>query len=183
MERTDRRTVLRRSAVVAAGLLAGCAGGGGGSDGGGTPTPSPTPTPAGTAAETTAETTAGSSGGGGSGGAAVEEWLSNVSNYDGVVDRTGRSEVTVTVGAEANGGNFGFAPAAVRVDPGTTVVWKWSGKGGQHNVVAESGADFESRLIAEAGHTFSWTPESSTTATYYCTPHRTLGMKGAVVVE
>ena len=108
-------------------------------------------------------------------------WFDDVSNYDGVVDRTGQDSVTVEVGVEANGGAFGFGPAAVRVSPGTTVVWEWTGEGGQHNVVAEEGA-FESELVGDAGHTFEHTFEDAGTFLYACTPHRSLGMKGAVVV-
>ncbi len=111
----------------------------------------------------------------------LAEWFSNTSNYDGVVDETGAGEVTVEVGVEANGGAFGFGPAAVRVEPGTTVVWEWTGNGGSHNVVAEDGS-FESELVGEAGHTFSHTFEESGVFRYACTPHKALGMKGAVVV-
>jgi halocyanin-like protein len=113
--------------------------------------------------------------------AGLESWFSDVSNFDGVVDRTGQSEVTVTVGSEANGGNYGFGPAAIRVDPGTTVVWEWNGKGGAHNVVDQDGG-LESELTAEAGFTFSHTFESAGVTKYYCVPHEALGMKGAVVV-
>jgi len=109
-------------------------------------------------------------------------WFDDVDNFDGVADHTGENEVRVTVGAAANGGNFGFAPPAVRVSTGTTVVWEWNGKGGSHNVVAEDGR-FESELTATAGHTFTHTFESAGTAQYVCTPHRSLGMKGAVVVD
>lgn len=165
----DRRTVLRTLGAVTAGTaLAGCTGGndsessggdGGGGDGDGS--------------------------GGGDGGsppAGVENWMSDVGNYDGVVDRTGESELTVTVGAESNGGGFAFAPAAVRVETGTTVTWEWTGEGGQHNVVADDGS-FESELVNEAGHTFEHTLEDAGTVTYLCSPHESLGMKGAVVVE
>jgi plastocyanin len=51
-------------------------------------------------------------------------------SYDGsVADMTEQSEVTVETGAEGNGGNFAFEPAAIRIDTGTTVVWKWTGQG------------------------------------------------------
>ena len=163
VQRVTRRTALGATVAVVAGL-AGCAGGGSGADGDGS-----TATPAGD---------------GGSGGSAdaVEEYLSNADNYDGVVDGTDAAEVTVTVGSEANGGNFGFDPAAVRVSTGTTVIWEWNGLGSSHNVVAEDGS-FESELVAEEGHTFSQTFEEPGTVEYYCTPHRTMGMKGVVVVE
>lgn len=109
-------------------------------------------------------------------------WLSDVGNYDGtVVDATGQDEVTVEVGVQANGGAFGFGPAAVQVDPGTTVVWEWTGKGVPHNVVDEAG-NFESELISEAGATYEQTFDAAGVVKYYCTPHRGLGMKGVVVV-
>ncbi len=109
-------------------------------------------------------------------------WMSNVGNYSEVVDETGSSEVTVQVGTEANGGAFGFGPAAVQVDPGTTVIWEWTGEGGQHNVVAQDGASFDSELVADAGFTFEHTFEEEGATTYYCQPHQSLGMKGVVVV-
>ena len=114
-----------------------------------------------------------------------DDWFDDVSNYDGTtVDATGQSEVRVTVGAEGNQGNFAFDPPAVRVDPGTTVVFEWNGAGGSHNVVEadEDGADYESELMGEAGATFSLTFESAGLSRYYCSPHLSLGMKGAVVV-
>ncbi|RDI70076.1 halocyanin domain-containing protein [Halopelagius longus] len=111
----------------------------------------------------------------------LDSWFSNTSNYDGVVDETGNSEVTVTVGAEANGGGYGFGPAAIRVDPGTTVVWEWSGAGGSHNVVAEDGS-FESEMTDEKGHTFEQTFDGEGVVKYACAPHKAMGMKGAVVV-
>ena len=114
-----------------------------------------------------------------SGGAALESWFEGVSNYDGVVDETGADSITVEVGVEANGGPFGFGPAAVRVDPGTTVTWTWTGQGGSHNVAAD---DYESDLVDSGGHTFEHTFKEEGVSTYACTPHETLGMKGAVVV-
>ncbi|QLH76401.1 halocyanin domain-containing protein [Halosimplex rubrum] len=111
----------------------------------------------------------------------LTDWFSNVGNADGVVDETGSDEVTVEVGVQANNGAFGFGPAAVRVDPGTTVVWEWTGEGTPHNVVAEDGS-YESDMISEAGATFTHTFESAGVSKYYCGPHRTMGMKGAVVV-
>jgi halocyanin-like protein len=111
-------------------------------------------------------------------------WFDGVSNYDGVVDMTGQDEVTVEVGTEANGGNLAFGPAAIRITPGTTVTWEWTGEGGGHNVVAEDGT-FSSGddLVSEAGHTYSYTFESEGTHRYICVPHETIGMKGAVVVQ
>jgi halocyanin-like protein len=114
-------------------------------------------------------------------GADLPGWFEDVGNFEGVVDETGKSEVTVEVGAQGNGGAFGFGPAAVRVDPGTTVVWEWTGEGGTHNVVAEDGA-FESESVGEAGHTFEHAFEEEGITKYVCTPHEAMGMKGAIVV-
>ena len=111
----------------------------------------------------------------------LTDWFSNVSNADGVVDETGKGEVTVEVGVSGNNGAFAFGPAAVRVDPGTTVVWEWTGEGAPHNVVAEDGS-FGSDMISEAGATFSHTFESAGVTKYACVPHKAMGMKGAVIV-
>ncbi|MFB6121013.1 MAG: halocyanin domain-containing protein [Halobacteriaceae archaeon] len=107
-------------------------------------------------------------------------WFDNVGNFDGTVDKRGRSEVTVRVGASGNGGPYAFDPAAVHVDPGTTVVWEWTGDG-SHDVAAEDGS-FDTELVGEKGHTFSHAFESAGITKYACTPHKTMGMKGAVVV-
>jgi halocyanin-like protein len=109
-------------------------------------------------------------------------YLDGVKNYDGVVDESGSSSVTVTVGADNGGQPYGFGPAAVNVSTGTQVTWEWNGEGGAHNVIDEDGA-FESELVSEEGHTFSYTFDSAGTYTYYCQPHKALGMKGVVVVE
>jgi len=164
-ENLNRRTFIRSSAAVTVvGALAGC----GGSDGDGSTTE----------AETEAETTEGSDV-----PSEVEEYLSETSNFDGSVqDETGSDTVEVDVGAQGNGGNFAFAPPAIRVDTGTTVRWIWTGEGGQHNVVDDDGA-FESEQVGEAGFEFEHTFETAGATLYYCTPHEGLGMKGAVIVE
>jgi len=110
------------------------------------------------------------------------DWMAGVENYDGVADETGTSDVAVAVGASGNGGNFAFDPPAVRVSTGTTVTWEWTGKGGVHDVVAKDGA-FEADLSGAAGHTFEHVFDEDGTYEYYCQPHRSLGMKGVVVVE
>ncbi|ESP87053.1 halocyanin domain-containing protein [Candidatus Halobonum tyrrellensis G22] len=116
-----------------------------------------------------------------SGGADLASWFSNTDGVSGVVDERGSSEVTVDVGASGNGGSYAFAPAVVRVDPGTTVTWEWTGDGGSHNVVAENGA-FESDLHDGAGATYSYTPDEPGVVRYACVPHKPMGMKGALVV-
>jgi halocyanin-like protein len=107
-------------------------------------------------------------------------WFDGVDNYDGVVDETGADSVTVTVGAGSDG--FLFDPAAIRVSSGTTVTWEWTNKGGSHNVVADDGS-FESELVGEEGHTFEQTFDATGEFKYFCRPHKTMGMKGVVIVE
>lgn len=115
------------------------------------------------------------------GSGSVDEWLADVSNYTEVIDRTGQSEVTVQVGAQGNGGGFAYEPPAIRISPETTITWEWTGDGGSHDVVALDGR-FESDLTAQPGVTFRQTFETSGTSRYYCTPHRSFGMKGVIVV-
>ncbi|GAA0555647.1 halocyanin domain-containing protein [Halorubrum ejinorense] len=107
---------------------------------------------------------------GGGGEAATSE--------DERADRTGEATVSVAVGAD---GGFSFAPAHVRIDAGTTVVWEWTGKGGGHNVYAAD-ESFVSELVAAEGHTFEHTFERPRTVEYVCTPHQTRGMRGSVEV-
>ncbi|MFC6952931.1 halocyanin domain-containing protein [Halorubellus litoreus] len=121
------------------------------------------------------------SGGGGDGGdGELDDWLGDLDEYDGPVDRTGESEVAVAVGAGSDG--LAFDPLAVEVDVGTTVVWEWTGRGGRHNVVDRDGA-FASEYHDDEGATFSHTFEETGTYAYYCEPHQALGMKGGVRVR
>ena len=127
------------------------------------------------------------SGGGGGGSAGPPDfgtWFSNVGNFDGnVVDATGQSEFTITVGAEGNGGNFAFAPPAVHVDPGTTLLFEWTGEGGAHNAISQGEGPIDSgSTISEAGIHYELTIEAEGIHKYYCSPHKGQGMKGAVVV-
>ncbi|MFB6130419.1 MAG: halocyanin domain-containing protein [Salinigranum sp.] len=128
----------------------------------------------------------GSNGTGATGSAGVDDWLSDVGNYDGsFVDATGEDAVTVDVGATGNGGTFAFDPPAVRVDRGTTVTFSWVSN--NHTVTVQSqpdGAGWEGHDSIE-GKGFSTEHEFDTPGTYeyYCAPHETLGMKGAIEVK
>ena len=148
--------------VAVAGLIAGCtsdngeSGGNDGSDGSG-----------------------GNAGtGNSSGSSSVDDWLADTDNYDSVEDMTDKSSVTIEVGPESN--EKVFAPAAIRVTPGTAITWEWIGSG-YHNVVAKDGqfTSGEPEKKATFEHTFG----SPGTVLYYCEPHKSAGMKGAVIVE
>lgn len=108
----------------------------------------------------------------------VDDWLSDTSNYDGVEDLTGKNAVTVEVGAEGNNGANAFEPAAIKISTGTTVTWKWVN--GYHNVI-DRGRQFDSGE-PEQGATFEHTFETPGVTIYYCEPHKSIGMKGAVMV-
>ena len=167
----SRRTLLRTAGIAVAGAVAGCGGGNSTTD----DTPSDdtaSPEPAST--ETPGESNDAPS---------VDEFLSQTDNYDSIVDETGSDSVTVDVGVEGNGAYYGFGPAAIRVDTGTTVTWEWTGQGSTHNVVARHGADFESEQKSKAGATYTQTFDEPGTVLYVCVPHEGIGMKGAVVVE
>lgn len=152
---TDRRTFVTTALAVSGSLLAGCVGSNSSDDG--------SSNDAGRAA---------SFGG----------WFENTANYESVVNKTKTNAVTVEVGAQANSGPYAFAPPAISITTGTTVTWKWTGLGGSHNVVAESGS-FESEMASEKGHTFEHTFDSTGTYKYVCVPHESMGMKGVVVVK
>jgi halocyanin-like protein len=138
-----------------------------------------------TAASTAVGTAAAQEEGGEGGGGGTERpvWPDYVSDArdQGYEDLRGESEVTVNVGAGSDG--LSFAPTRIWVDTGTEVTWEWTGEGGAHNVVANSGADFRSgSAVSDAGTTFSHTFEESGMVDYYCNPHEGLGMKGAIAV-
>jgi halocyanin-like protein len=141
---------------------------------------------AGTAAAVAASgsATAASEGGGGGGGGAkpdVGGYLQGANNYDGeIVDARGQDEVTIDVGA---GDGLSFGPAAVWVDVGTTIVWEWTGNGGAHNVISDNVSAVDSGSpVGDTGTTYEFTPESSQIIEYYCSPHESSGMLGAVAV-
>lgn len=203
-ESFDRRTVLRgASGVLLAGVLAGCSGGSSGEDGtqgsgestagsgGETATGGMSNAEGTNASETAAtktearggtSTSAGTDGAAGGASAQVEQYLAEAKGYDGSVrDMTGKDTVEISVGAGGTG--FAFDPAAVRVSPGTTVRWTWSGEGGAHNVISKGSGPLDSGQPQTGGSvTYEETLDQPGTYRYYCEPHRTLGMKGAVVV-
>jgi halocyanin-like protein len=195
--RSDRRKVLSTTALALAAGIAGCQGpsandgdGGNGGDGGEGGNGNATETTT-TEAETTATTAEGGDGnasdGGGGVPAAITEYLDAdpaAGNFDGnIVDKTDADTAVVTVGAEGNGGNFAFAPPAVRVST-TTISWQWTGKGGLHNVVSTDASDFDFKSgdTKESGDPFEESFDKAGIGLYYCDPHRSLGMEGAFEV-
>lgn len=174
--RISRRSFVVSSGAVAAGL-AGCLGDGGNGGGNGDGANGDGGGNASDGGQTDGDENSGR----------FDGWFSDVGNYDGVTDMTGEDQVTVSVGASGNGGNYAFDPPAVRVSESTTVVWRWTGDGGEHNVVAAEGAGVTlmsaDDTVGREGNTLNYTFEAPGTYMYYCSVHRGRGMKGAVVVE
>ncbi len=109
-------------------------------------------------------------------------YLDDTSNYHHTVDMRDEDTVTIEVGASGNMGEYAFEPAAVAVSPHTTVTWEWTGRGGDHNVVAEQGTFTSGEPVGEAGTTFEFTFDRPGVYKYACEPHESMGMKGAVFV-
>ncbi len=123
------------------------------------------------------------------GTAAAQDELPEWDYIDGVdggeEDLRDQDEVTVRVGAEGNGGDLAFEPAGIWIDPGTTVIWEWTGGGGEHNVETVDGpAELDSQLTSSAGETYEYefTEDDEGITDYVCAPHEGLDMKGAVAV-
>lgn len=80
-----------------------------------------------------------------------------------------------------NIGNYSFTPKELKVEAGTTVVWK--NNAGRHTVTADDGS-FESSIMAP-GEQFSRTFESAGGVPYYCSLHGAAGgkdMSGVITV-
>lgn len=109
-------------------------------------------------------------------------WFNGVSNYKATCDFRDQDEVTVKVGTKGNFDYYKYSPPAIAISPGTSVTWEWTGRGGPHNVVAEKGAFNSGSPVQSSTETFEHTFDSPGIYRYFCTPHRDLGMRGAVFV-
>ena len=74
--------------------------------------------------------------------------------------------------------NIAFNPNNVTVKVGQKVVWT-NDDSVSHNVVAQSGASFQSNVFNQGG-TYSFTPKKAGTIQYVCTIHP--GMTGTITV-
>jgi plastocyanin len=72
-------------------------------------------------------------------------------------------------GVAINMQNIAFDPKDVTVKVGQKVTWT-NGDSTDHNVTADSGADFKSKDFGKGG-TFSFTPTKAGTIKYECTIH------------
>jgi halocyanin-like protein len=105
-----------------------------------------------------------------------------VDSYSGsIADRTGVSEVRITVGTKGNDGHFAFAPAAVLITTGTTVIWEWTDNDEAHNVVGVGDQFYSGEPTTNGQFVKDFTTPGI--VRYFCGPHRELGMKGVLVVR
>ena len=107
------------------------------------------------------------------------EFVEDAPNFGETEDLRGEESVEVQVGA---GDGLQFEPAAIWIDPGTEVVWEWTGEGGGHNVASNDGEEFESDTTADEGFTFEHVFEEEGINEYECTPHTAQDMHGGVAV-
>jgi plastocyanin len=99
---------------------------------------------------------------------------------------SGGSSSTSTASSSSSGGgvaikmqNIAFDPKDVTVKVGQKVTWT-NDDTTDHNVTAESGADFKSKDFGNGG-TFSFTPDKAGTIKYVCTIHP--GMSATLTVQ
>lgn len=167
----DRRRYLTRIAGIVSVAAAGCSES---ETPTGAPEASPTPGPADTPTPTPEQT--------------AEPTDTSTPTPEPTPTPTPRPEVAaeVTVGP---GGDLQFSPERVTVAAGETVRWIWDAP--NHNVKPSSvpdGSDWagtpgEEGKTFEAGYVYTHTFEVAGTYEYYCSPHRSAGMTGSVVVE
>lgn len=151
----DRRSVLRGAAALGAVSLSGC-GGDGSENGEDCPGLPQEPDYAG--------------------------WFDDTSNYQETCDFRASDTVDVRVGARGNDAYWAYEPAAVAISPGATVRWEWTGRGGTHDVQENNGVFDSGRPVDSEEATFEITFSEPGVYKYFCSPHRTQGMKGAVFV-
>lgn len=152
----SRRALLSGAIGVGASSIAGCLGGDGSGNGEDCPTLPQEP--------------------------AYGGWFEDTSNYDRTCDFREQDAVSVTVGAQGNLGYYAFGPPAVAVTTGTTVEWEWNGRGGSHDVQENNDRFDSGRPVDSEDETFEVTFEDPGVFRYFCSPHRSHGMKGAVFV-
>ena len=73
-----------------------------------------------------------------------------------------------------------FVPATVTVDPGTTIEWVNNGTG-IHTVTDDEGAWDSGSLSPGEKYSRQFTRKG--TFSYYCIPHRSMGMVGTIIVR
>jgi plastocyanin len=101
-------------------------------------------------------------------------------------DSSSSSSSTPAASSSSSGGgvaikmaNIAFDPKDVTVKAGQKITWT-NDDSTDHNVTADSGADFESKDFGKGG-TFDFTPDKAGTIKYECTIHP--GMTATITVQ
>ncbi len=91
-------------------------------------------------------------------------------------------------------GELAFIPDRLRIKPGETVTWVLQSGGHtasayhpkNHSLyrarIPEGTEPFDSDLLVQKGATFSWQFKTEGVYNYFCRPHESVGMVGAIVV-
>ncbi|QKY22082.1 halocyanin (plasmid) [Halolamina sp. CBA1230] len=109
-------------------------------------------------------------------------------------DSSANGGTTTTVEMHTENGEYYFDPIGLFVESGTTVTFE--NASGSHSATAydesidsasttripEGASVFDSGILSEEGATFEHTFETTGTYDYFCTPHKSLGMVGRIVV-
>jgi plastocyanin len=109
------------------------------------------------------------------------------SDDNGGSDTSGGAGAGSTSTAPSSGGgdvaikmqNIAFDPKSTTVKVGQKITWT-NDDSTDHNVTADSGADFKSKDFGKDG-TFSFTPDKAGTIKYECTLHP--GMTATIIVQ
>lgn len=82
---------------------------------------------------------------------------------------------------DSNGNRMVYSEEIIRVDVGDTVTWLPTAKG--HNVEFRAGPKgFKAPKKSKIGKEYSYTFDIPGVYAYWCTPHKSMGMIGLVVV-
>lgn len=99
---------------------------------------------------------------------------------------TPAADATIEVGPD---GDLRFSPTEFTIESGDTVRWTWLAD--NHNIVADeipddsswSGTPDSPGTVYDEGYSYRFTFEAPGSYSYYCEPHRALGMTGSFTVE
>jgi halocyanin-like protein len=122
----------------------------------------------------------GDTGSGGIDESLFDDYLGDIPEYEGPVDRRNEDEVTIQVGAMEGADYLRFDPMGVVVTSGTTILWEWTGNGGEHYVVSRRDTTNRSERTAEEGYTWEVNYNRTGTTRYVCATHEDQQMLAAI---